>query len=135
MGNQTKLELTRQVIYSTLVAEKTWTRLDKLARLYQRTEGRSVPFADLGYKNLHCFLETMSDRVQLHEDGTFVYAKAKESVESAHISKLVRETKASVNQRRRNNYDGYNNNNSHNRYVCVSDAYLLNKLDLLMENI
>lgn len=72
MGEASLLDTTKTVLRSLIVSSPEALTVHQLNKDYNRSEGRDIPFARLGYATLKSFLNSMPDVLTLDSYTSFV---------------------------------------------------------------
>ncbi|KAH8284699.1 hypothetical protein KR018_011999 [Drosophila ironensis] len=117
MGDQGALSLVKTVLRSLVVSSPHDMTVEQLQRDYEKEEGRSVPYAMLGYRSFEAFLLSLPDTFQVFGRGRLASVEVVATEKSAHIQSLVRDQKKRPrpqSQARRMNFINLQKNmNSH----------------------
>lgn len=113
-----KLEKTKLIIRSLVVSGKRDMTIDDLRRYYHESEGKEIPFHELGFPNLHSFLKSMPDVLRVEQKGYKAILHPVTSKENEHVAKMVDEQKDNKKKNNRNR-----NRNSPNKGNFFSHNY------------
>ncbi|XP_076183305.1 uncharacterized protein LOC143155002 isoform X2 [Ptiloglossa arizonensis] len=88
MNSQNREDIEKTVL-ALLFSRKRECTLSELTKDYYETEGKAIPWRDLGYLTFLNFLQSMSKYVQIEYRDNVPYVKGIPSDKSKHVSKLV----------------------------------------------
>ncbi|EDW02079.1 GH20095 [Drosophila grimshawi] len=100
MNEQSILSYVKKVIRALIISSPDRMTVEQLKRDYASEEGSPVPFYKLGFKDIECFLNSISDTVTLVGCGPMAQVCAKRHEKTAHIESLVQCQKKQRNRPR-----------------------------------
>lgn len=93
MGRSLSLEEVKNEIRSCIISSKAMLTLQQLNSDYMMLVGDRIPYKNLGFQTLEDLIKSSPD-LDLKKQGNVIYAVAKQSEKSAHITKLISNQKS-----------------------------------------